>query len=827
MRRIFLYAFIAFAVICVLFLGGKKMFAQSGVAPSMITKAVDERQLVTLRGNVHPFARAEYDQGEAPSTMAMNHMLLVLKRSPEQEAALENLIQQQADKNSPNYEKYLTPAQFGQQFGASDQDITTISTWLGSHGFQVASPSAGRDMIEFSGTSGEVEEAFHTQIHHFVVNGENHFANVSDPQIPAALAPMVVGVNRLNDFMPKAMHHKLAPMKMTLPGRKITPAVTPNYTFTTISCYTNVNDCYGVTPADLASIYSLPSLTNSATNGTGIHIAIISDSDIRQTDDDQFRTLMGFSTQTVNQIVPPGLTDPGIQSCTVNSDEDEAILDAEWAGGTAPGATIDLIEAPSAPADTCNGASTSGETGLPTGYTSGFGGDYAAYYAINTLNDPILTDSYGECELGLGASGNTFYNALWQQANVQGIIVLSATGDNGSAGCDNPSSGNPASDGLAVNGAASTPYNVAVGGTDFDYNSASGAATYWNSTNSTTTISSAKGPIPEVVYNATCTNPLFFSLVGQSTALNSCNSVAASNDALIGTEGGGGGESSCISANGGAVPADCTGGYAKPSWQTGAGVPSDSVRDIPDVSLFAGDGNGPSVTFYIVCEEDGINDIGQCSLTPTTSGTNVTLFFVPEGGTSVSAQAFAGIVADLEQAKGGKRYSSVAFNTQLYTVSSSQSAASCNGSSTTQPASTCAIRDITSGTNSMPCELSVSPNCGNSDTSNLLPVGSPRFTFHWTPWEVALAVSVLLAASLLLLMAGERRRWSTALALFLLAAVFGVVSCGGGSGSSGGTVTQGSGNTIGVLSGYNAGTAYDRATGVGSVNATALISAFK
>src|ERR1700691_4513299 len=163
MRRNFLYVFVAFAVVAVLFSGARKMLAQSSLPPSMITRAVDDTQRITLRGNVHPLARAEYDQGAAPTNMQMNHMLLVLKRSPEQETALETLIAQQADKNSPNFHKWLTPAQFGGEFGASDQEITAITSWLGSHGFQVSGVATGRNMIDFSGTAGEIQEAFHTE----------------------------------------------------------------------------------------------------------------------------------------------------------------------------------------------------------------------------------------------------------------------------------------------------------------------------------------------------------------------------------------------------------------------------------------------------------------------------------------------------------------------------------------------------------------------------------------------------------------------------------------------------------------------------------------
>ena len=841
MRRYFLFVFVAVVVMCMLFLGGRKMLAQSTLAPQMITQAVDEHHLVTLRGNVHPAARPENDRGTAPADMQMNHLILVLNRSAEQQAALNALDAQQADKSSPNFHKWLTPQEFGQQFGASDADINTITGWLESHGFQVNGVANGRDMIDFSGTTENIREAFHTEIHHFVVNGQDHYANVSDPQIPAALAPIVAGVNRLNDFRPQPMHRNFGTVQMSKKDRKVT-RVTPEFTLTGVTqntCLPNSTTCYGVAPYDFATIYNLLPIwtancpnTSTLCNGAGINIAIVSDSDVRDVDYQQFRSLMGLPALsfnsgqggTVNRVLATGVN-PGIQGtspCTADTDEDEAILDVEWAGAAAPGAQIDLVMAPTA--NSCGNPSTAGETGLPAGDT--FGGDYAALYAVNTTNDPILADSYGECELLLGAAANTFYNNLWQQANTQGITVVTAAGDNGAAGCDNSSGTSPAQDGLAVNGAASTPYDVAVGGTDFAYSTSAGAATYWNSTNSASGSSStlsAKGPIPETAYNDSCTNSAFGA---SNTPLTSCNDFLNQGISVIGAAGAGG-ASSCTSTNGGGIaPSDCKGGYAKPTWQQTA-TPADSARDIPDISLFAGDLNGPSGTFYLGCEEDRTNPVNSCTLAAS-GGSGP--FLQAEGGTSASAQAFAGIVAVLDQYQSGVqgkafRIGSVAFNTNLYALASAEGAANCNNSTTPIPNSntTCITKDVTTGTNSVPCIVN-STNCGSSVTSQVIPVRAPRAEFRWTPLNIVLAACVGCAVSLMLLLPGQKRRWGTAFALVLFAVLIGSVSCGGGSyGGTGGG--GGGGNTVGVLSGYNAGPGYDRATGLGSVNAANMIKA--
>jgi len=111
---------------------------------------VDEARLTTLRGNTHPMARPEFDLGTAPASLPMERMLLVLKRSPEQELGLRKLLDDQQDKDSANYHKWMTPEQFGTQFGASDSDMQTITAWLQSHGFQVGA-TKGRSVLEFSG----------------------------------------------------------------------------------------------------------------------------------------------------------------------------------------------------------------------------------------------------------------------------------------------------------------------------------------------------------------------------------------------------------------------------------------------------------------------------------------------------------------------------------------------------------------------------------------------------------------------------------------------------------------------------------------------------
>jgi len=170
-------------------------------------EAPDNAKRVTLTGNVHRLARPQFDRGAAPLDLPMDRMLLVLKRSPEQEAELQKLLDAQQDKASPKYRQWLTPDQFGEQFDLASNDIQEITTWLQGQGFHDVHVSKGRTVIEFSGTAAQVQNALGTSIRKFVVNGEEHWANATDPTIPAALRPGVEGVLTLHNFFKKPQVH--------------------------------------------------------------------------------------------------------------------------------------------------------------------------------------------------------------------------------------------------------------------------------------------------------------------------------------------------------------------------------------------------------------------------------------------------------------------------------------------------------------------------------------------------------------------------------------------------------------------------------------------
>ena len=622
-----------------------------------ITQRIDESKVRILQGNTHPLARAQFDRGAAPASLAMNRMLMVLQRSPEQEAALRQLLDDQQDKSSPNYHQWMTPELFGQKFGPADADVQAVTAWLQVHGFQVASVSKGRTVLEFSGNAGQVQEAFHTPIHKFVVEGEEHWANARDPEIPAALTPAVGGVLSLHNFRARPLYHDLGVVSRSKVTGTFTP-VQPLFSFPGFGgCGVQASGCYVLGPYDFATIYNvLPLWTASpAIDGTGQTIAIVGETDIGQYDVLEFRRFFGLPTANL-QIIYDG-PEPGI----VQGDETESDIDVEWSGAVAPGAAIDFVVAQS------------------TETTQGI--HLSALHIIDNNLAPIMSESYGQCELYMGAAGNQFLAQLWQQAAAEGITALIASGDSGSAVCDRPQAQPPvpAKAGLQVSGYSSTPYNVAVGGTDF--NDLASAATYWSTTNNPTTEASAKSYIPESTWNDSCTNALFGTLGYSTIAETNCNNSRLVD--FVAAVGGSGGRSSCVSSDG-KTPSSCAGGYPKPSWQS-ALTPNDGARDVPDVSLFAGDGLVGS--FYLICELDRAPN--GCA--PSDPGAEI----LGVGGTSVSAPAFAGIMALVNQQTGSRQGNA---NYVLYKLAKQQPNA---------------FHDVTSGTIAMPCQTG-SPNCTTS-----------------------------------------------------------------------------------------------------------------
>jgi subtilase family serine protease len=605
-----LLAGLTLSTVILTFLSGELRAQTASSAASRIS-AIDESSLVVLTGNRHPLATPATDRGEVAADLPMERMLLVLTRDTTAESALQNRLAAQQDKSSPDFHAWLSPAQFGERFGASKADLQKLAAWLESHGFRVNRVGQGAMTIEFSGTAGQVKGAFHTPIHSYFANGERHYANAFDPQIPAALAPVVAGINTLHDFRKKPSIHVLGKASRIAN----TSLWQPDFTFSGAAGVEHF-----LAPGDFAKIYNTATLYQKGIDGTGQSVAIVARNNINLSDVQIFRIAFGLPVNDP-QIILDG-PDPGNFA---GPEETEADLDVEWSGAIAPKATIKFVVS----------ASTNSTDGV----------DLSALYIVDNNLAPVLSASFGQCEQTLGQTENTFFNNLWEQAAAQGITAVISSGDNGPAGCDNANQSTPASQGLAVNGLASTPFNIAVGGTQFNENGAD--STYWSATNGPDQ-SSALGYIPENVWNESCADP------------NQC------------------GRASLFASSGGASTL-----YTKPSWQVGPGVPNDAKRDLPDVSLDAAAGHDG----YLLCQD------GICTTNANGQLVNAELV----GGTSAGAPTFAAIMALIAQKTNSRQGQA---NFVLYPLAAGQNAANCNSS--TPPQSQCIFNDITQGNNNVP-----------------------------------------------------------------------------------------------------------------------------
>jgi uncharacterized protein (TIGR03437 family) len=418
---------------------------------SRITGKIDNAQRITLRGHLHPKALPQYDQGAVDPSLVMDRVTLMLQPTAAQQAALAQLLAEQQDPSSPNYHKWLTPEQFADRFGASQTDIGKITGWLRNQNLNVISVARGRDAISVSGTAAAVENAFRVEIHRYVVNGESHFANATEPSVPAAFDSVIGGIRGLNNF-------RLRPASRS---RVILPGVNkPQYTS---------SGCGGhcLAPEDIATIYDLKPLYSSGLNGSGQKLAVVGQSNIVLSDIQEFRTTFNLPAINLQQVLVPGSANPGV----VSGDEGESDLDLELSGAVAPDATIVFVY------------STDVETSVE--------------YAIDQNLAPVVSMSYGDCEAAYASSDASSMRALAQRANSQGMTWLAASGDNGATDCYGD--GFPGANSMAsVDMPASIPEVTGIGGTEFN----EGSGNYWNAANDANG-GSAISYIPEIAWNDT------------------------------------------------------------------------------------------------------------------------------------------------------------------------------------------------------------------------------------------------------------------------------------------------------------------------------------
>ncbi len=637
----------------------------AGNQRSIITRPVDETRLVTLVGNTRFEANARNDRGIVPDNLPLDHMLLQLRRPADLEREFERHIDSLSDKHSANFRHWMTAAEQGEKYGLVQEDLDAITHWLESHDFTVGHVYPNRMVIDFSGTAGQIRKAFRTEIHFLQVKGEQHFANMNDPQIPEALAPAVQGVVSLHNFKPHAMIERKS-----------------DYTFSGCG-----SSCYSLVPADFQTIYNVTPLITAGITGAGQTVVLIEDSNSYASDWSNYQKTFGLTgyggtLTTVHPNSGGNCTNPGTNGADVEAD-----LDVEMVTAVAPGAAVELAS--------CADTSTT------------FGGLIAIQNLISAGSPPaVMSMSYGVCEVLNGASSNGAFKSAFQSAAAAGVSVFVSSGDDGASSCarDFTNGDLYAYPGIGVTGWGETVYNVSVGGTDFEdlYNSLEGGkpqSTYWSSINGTT-YGSALSYIPEIPWNDSCASYLVYNVEGYTAAYGTtgfCNSTTGKAD-FLSTAAGSGGPSNCATGAGSSLYAytedtSCA-GYAKPSWQSGIfGNPADGVRDIPDVSLFAS--NGIWGHYVTICYSDASGGGVPCTGAPST--------WVGIGGTSAASPLMAAIQALVNQHWNIRPGNP---NPTYYSIANSEFGKTGNSSCYSiniVGASTCVFYDITQGDNDVNC----------------------------------------------------------------------------------------------------------------------------
>ena len=419
-----------------------------GAPKDRLTGPIDAARTTVLRGNIHPLAQAYNDRGAVDGSTAISAVTLALKPTAAQQAELEQLLEEQRDPGSANYQRWLTPEEYAERFGVSANDLARISSWLETQGFTIDHLARGRNWIGFSGTAAHFNRAFHTEIRNYEVEGEMHFANATEPSVPAVLADIVEGIRGLDDFRMKPTALRLAPD------------------------YTSASGAHYLAPGDLATIYDIAPFYAAGLDGTGQKIVVVGQTDIALSDIQAFRAKFNLPAKDP-QVVLYGV-DPG----TSKNDLSEADLDIEWAGAVARNATIIYVNSRNA--------------------------SMSAQYAVDQNLAPVISMSYGGCE----RQNSSSFRSVAQQANAQGITWVSASGDSGAAGCESGTA-KVATHGPAVEIPASIPEVTGVGGTTFregsgSYwnatNNASGASvlsyipeTSWNDTAARNSLAASGG----------------------------------------------------------------------------------------------------------------------------------------------------------------------------------------------------------------------------------------------------------------------------------------------------------------------------------------------
>ncbi len=601
-----------------------------------VTAFVDFAKKSVVEGTHLDMASAASQATPLNDSVKLAHLQLVLKPSAQRQAALETLSAQQHDPSSPNFHKWLTPAQFGTTFGVADADIAAVTSWMRAQGLTVNAVYPNKTQIDFTGTVAQIRAAFGTNEVAYTIGGKVHRSNDSNISVPTALKPVIAGVMGLNDNKPMPQHiaprlasfnaqsgmFQLAANAAKAPATSASGVHTDAVQFPTAA--------RGLVPGDISAMYGIDKLRAAGFTGKGVTIAVVDVANMVDADYANFMQTFhldkynGSFTQ-INPAPPSGPTnclDPN----TVDNqqyDFDETLLDVEWSAAVAPAAHI--VAAICSDADAKGNATT----------TNFFGGAFIA--SANLVNasasrPDIISVSYGYGEDAIDLASKQAIDAMWAQADAEGISVFVSSGDSGSnpdfnGGLNSPTSYQGARpSAVSANAFGTSSHVTVVGGNDTADVLDNTTSKYFRKMTDPT-LGTALGYVPEIPWNQSCGNEVAAKSMGFNSTVKFCQQQFKfdPNGVYATSEAGSGGPSGVV---------------RKPSWQKLVyNAQKDQSRDVPDVSLFAGAYGAH--TWVVVCT----------AAYPCTSNFSGPVSL--SGGTSLAAPMFAGIQALVDQKLAG------------------------------------------------------------------------------------------------------------------------------------------------------------------------------
>jgi hypothetical protein len=388
--------------------------------------------------------------GATPAGSTVSGALVVRPRDAQ---ALEGFIAQVTSKGSPQFGHYLSKGQFAARFGPADGTLAAIEAQLGTDGLNVAGVADNGLLVRFSGSAARVASAFATGLEDYrLANGSLARASTSAPALPTALASSVASVVGLDEVVrphpllvrPKASRERAYPAAKS--GGFAHPAGSPQ------PCHAarvSAEAAGGLTQDQIANAYGAFGLYAVGDTGAGAHIGIYEQEPFATSDVSHFDTCY-FGASAAASMIGRLKVIPVEGGSPSGPGEGEAILDVEDVSAMAPGADIDVYEAPE---------SIAGELAEITAM-------------VDEDRDQIITSSWGEpCEQEAedGEPGvQQAESYLFQQAAAQGQTFLNAAGDTGSDACEEVHrevSVQPGQNPVSTTELASQPYVLAVGGT--------------------------------------------------------------------------------------------------------------------------------------------------------------------------------------------------------------------------------------------------------------------------------------------------------------------------------------------------------------------------